>query len=115
MLGAIGRATRAVRARDIPFWKIPRQDFPLPETSKMLAKAYDELESGRGFTVLAGFPVDDYSYVEMLFAYSGVSMYLGQTIVQNYQGDMVVDVRSEERRVGKACVRTVRARWWRAK
>src|SRR3546814_383947 len=92
MLGEIERATRAVMARDIPFWKITRQDFPLPETSKMLAKAYDDLESGRGFTVLAGFPVDDYSYDERLFAYSGVARYLGQVIVQNYEGDMVVDV-----------------------
>src|SRR3546814_6313470 len=70
MLGEIERATRAVMARDIPFWKITRQDFPLPETSEMLAKAYDDLENGRGFTVLAGFPVDDYSYDERLFAYS---------------------------------------------
>lgn len=92
MQSEIERATRAVMARDIPFWKITRQDFPLPETSKMLAKAYDDLESGRGFTVLAGFPVDDYSYDERVFAYSGVARYLGQVIVQNYEGDMVVDV-----------------------
>src|SRR3546814_12968826 len=114
MLGEIERATRAVMARDIPFWKITRQDFPLPETSEMLAKAYDDLENGRGFTVLAGFPVDDYSYDERLFAYSGVASYLGPVIVQNYEGDMVVAVaekRCEARRVVNEGVSPGAYRW----
>lgn len=45
--------------RDIP--TIRKQDFPLPNLSKKLAGFAAELESGRGFILMRGLPVESHS------------------------------------------------------
>ncbi len=92
MIGEIEAAVAGVKARGIPFDTITRADFPLPETAALLDAAHDDLNAGRGFTVIGGFPVDRFDHADRLLAYGGLASYLGHVVVQNYEGDMVVDV-----------------------
>ena len=92
MLAEIDAAVHAVAAKGIPFKEITRDDFPLDETVALLEESYDDLNAGRGFAVIGGLPVDRYSYDENLLAYSGLASYFGGIVVQNYEGDFVVDV-----------------------
>jgi hypothetical protein len=92
MAAEIEAAVRAVQAKGIPFNEITRADFPLPAAEAVLTESHDDLNAGTGFAVIGGFPADRFSYAESLIAYSGISAYLGRVVVQNYQGDLVVDV-----------------------
>jgi hypothetical protein len=92
MAAEIEAAVRAVQAKGIPYNEIARADFPLPETTALLSESHDDLNAGAGFAVIGGFPADRFSYAESLIAYGGISAYLGRVVVQNYQGDLVVDV-----------------------
>jgi hypothetical protein len=51
--------------------------FPLPGLSPLLRKQAEELNSGRGYFVLRGLPVDEYSIEENIIIYAGVSSYIG--------------------------------------
>ncbi len=57
--------------------------------------AYAELEDGRGFAVIAGWPVDEFSFDENQIAFCGVSAHMGKIVIQNYEGDAIVSVRDE--------------------
>ncbi len=92
MTAEIEAAVRKVQGKGIPFDAITRADFPLPETAELLAAAHDDLNAGRGFAVIGGFPADRFSNAESLLAYGGIAAYLGRVVVQNYEGDRVVDV-----------------------
>jgi hypothetical protein len=92
MAAEIEAAVRTVQAKGIPFNEITRADFPLPETAGLLAASYDDLNAGCGFAVIGGFPVDRFSYADSLLAYGGLAAYLGRIVVQNYEGNVVVDV-----------------------
>lgn len=92
MLDEIDTAVQAVAAKGISFKQVTRDDFPLSETASLLAEAYDDLNAGSGFAVIGGLPVDRYSEAENLLAYSGLASHFGRIVVQNYEGDFVVDV-----------------------
>jgi len=92
MVAEIEDAVAAVKARGIPFNEITPADFPLPQTAGLLAATRDDLDTGRGFAVIGGFPVDRFDYADSLRAYGGLVSYLGRIVVQNYEGDVVVDV-----------------------
>ena len=92
MLEEIDAALDSVKAKGISFKDMRRGDFPLGKTTKLLAESYDDLNAGPGFAVVGGLPVDRYSYEENLLVYSGIASYFGGIVVQNYEGDFVVDV-----------------------
>jgi alpha-ketoglutarate-dependent taurine dioxygenase len=68
------------------------ESFPLPATEALLGAAYGEIENGRGFSVLRGWSVDDYSYEENVAAFCGIGAHIGEAVVQNYEGENIVDV-----------------------
>jgi hypothetical protein len=92
MIDEIAAAADAAIAHGTAFFEITQETFPLPKTSKLLHALYDDLEDGCGFAVLGGWPVDDFDSERNLVAFAGVSSHLGCVIVQNYEGDRVVDV-----------------------
>jgi len=92
MVDEIATAVATVKSRGIPFYEIARDDFPLPEAGGLLAAAHDDLNARQGFTVVAGFPTGRFSYDDSLLAYGGIAAHLGRVVVQNYEGDLVVDV-----------------------
>jgi len=92
MTAEIEDAVASARASGIPFNEITAADFPLPRTAGLLAAAHDDLNAGRGFAVIGGFPVERFDYADSLRAFGVLASYLGRVVVQNYEGDLVVDV-----------------------
>lgn len=67
-------------------------NFPLSELRPTLDAAYKTLEHGRGFLVLRGWPSEKYSHAQTLTVFCGVASYFGKAMIQNYEGEAIVDV-----------------------
>ena len=72
---------------------LSKADFPLPGCESVIKQVRDELETGRGFSVLSGFPVERLSFEEARRAYAGFCSHLGRPIVQIGAAERMVDVR----------------------
>ncbi len=94
-LAEIDAAIRKVEASGLPFERIAPEDFPLPLTAPLLAAARADLETGRGFSVLAGLPVRSYTYAQNVLACAGLSAHIGRITDQSYSGKMLVDVKDQ--------------------
>ena len=92
MVAEVEETIRPLLARGVPLGDIRRSDFPLNETAALLSAAHDDLNVGRGFTVIGGWPVDRFTEEENRVAYAGLSSHFGEIVVQNHEGDTVVDV-----------------------
>jgi alpha-ketoglutarate-dependent taurine dioxygenase len=92
MVGEMDGAMRVFKATGKPACQVTPGDFPLPSCAALFEHAFEALDRGRGFAVLAGLPVDEYSYDENLILYCGIMCHLGRIVVQNYEGASVVDV-----------------------
>ncbi len=93
MVDAVMDAVRA--GGETPHHRIDAEIFSLPSMADFLAAAHDDLENGRGFAVLAGWPVDDFSYADNVAAFCVIAAHIGAIVVQNYEGQSVVDVIDE--------------------
>src|SRR3546814_15788857 len=92
MIDEIGEAARDALGRGLSFWRVDRALYPLPRTAALLAQAHDDLDNGRGFTVLAGWPVERFHSEENRMAYALVAAHLGSRVVQHSGGDPMIDV-----------------------
>jgi hypothetical protein len=72
-------------------------NFWLGELCPFLDTAYETLEHGRGFLVLRGWPSENYSHAQNLTVFCGVASYFGKAMVQNFEGEAVVDVIDKEK------------------
>lgn len=79
--------------RDAPFAELTVDDFPLPTLSQRLKSVVRELEFGRGFSVLRGFPVANWSLEEAHTLYWGIGLHLGTPVAQNAAGELIAHVR----------------------
>ena len=78
-----------------------RDDFPLPTFSRDLSAVLDEIENGRGFVLLRGFPVERYPLERLRNLYWGVGAHLGRARYQNARGELIGEVRDEYRLYGE--------------
>ena len=92
MLDEIDRGATRITEHGPPFDRITRGDFPLTETAPLLERAMADLESGPGFAVLSGFPVERYSREENRIAFCGLAVHLGRIVEQNHKGEAIIDV-----------------------
>ena len=76
----------------IPF---PAAAFPLPTVASLLADIRDEVENGRGFMLMRGFPRARYSDADCELVYWGLGMHLGMPVSQNARGHLLGHVRDE--------------------
>jgi len=71
-----------------------KQDyFPLPTLGIELKRIYDEVIHGRGFAVLHNMPVDEFGREEIIRAYIGLGIWLGEPVSQNHKGHIVGHVK----------------------
>ena len=77
--------------------KIPfsAAQFPLPTVASALADIRDEVENGRGFMLMRGFPRARYSDADCELVYWGLGMHLGMPVSQNARGHLLGHVRDE--------------------
>ncbi len=104
-LEEIAAATRAVTARGLGFAAVQRQDFPLPTLAPQLRSWLAEVSDGRGFIVLRGLNVEDYSDEDVGLIFWGIGQHLGFPVTQNPHGDLLGHVFDHGRRYGDLDVR----------
>jgi hypothetical protein len=93
-------ALRAVQRRGLDWPAMTREDFPVPRLGAALAQVAHQLEHGRGLVLLRRIPVERYSEDELRILYWGLGLHLGTPRYQNAQGELIGDVRDENRLYG---------------
>lgn len=88
-INEINHALSNLSAEQIASLSFANDDFPLPSLSSKLQAYSDELENGRGFFLLRGLDVDDYSEAELSAIYYAIGQYLGEPVGQNPRGDLL--------------------------
>ncbi|WP_048438967.1 TauD/TfdA family dioxygenase [Caenimonas sp. SL110] len=79
----VADAARAVAARGLRGGEFGRADFPLPTFAVRLAAVLEELQHGRGITLLRGLPVDPQDEEMAARIIWGVGTYLGRALQQS--------------------------------
>jgi hypothetical protein len=97
----IDAALRAVQRRGLDWPDFGPAEFPLPTFARELAGVLDELEHGRGFVLLRGLPVERYTDAELKTLYWGLGAHLGHARYQNAAGELIGEVRDENRLYGE--------------
>ncbi len=92
-LDELEQSVRRATAKGLDYVGVSKADFPLPKTAALLGEVFDDLENGRGFSVIRGFPAERFTYEESLIAYAGLSAHLGKLVDQSYAGAMKADVK----------------------
>ena len=90
---------RAIKGKDLA--SVSAHEFaslPLEEEIRRLRR---ELQSGRGFMIVKGLPVDRYSEAESCLLYWGLGALLGTPLPQNVRGDRLYSVRDEGYKIEK--------------
>lgn len=85
-------AVRHCEARNIPLFEITKDDFPLAALAERFQRIQQELEGGRGFTVLRGFDpgrLDPESCKRVIW---GLAQYLGTPEPQDRAGSLLHSV-----------------------
>jgi TfdA family taurine catabolism dioxygenase TauD len=90
ILAALSTLGRQGRLAPVPL--LARGDFRFGGLAARLARAYDEVRSGRGFVVLRGLPFEGLSLEQYTAAVWGLGLHFGQALSQNAQGDLVTSV-----------------------
>lgn len=92
-VGEIRSAVREVLDRDMEITDIRQQDFVLPTLSARLQKILFEVIHGRGFALLRGLPVGDWTIRESAIAYFGLGTHMGRVMSQNARGHVLGHIR----------------------
>jgi hypothetical protein len=89
----IEAAVRGVQRAQVPFTSLTSLTFPLPTLGPVLRQVLAELLDGRGFILLRGLPVADWSREEQAIAYLGMGAWLGRFRSQNAKGHLLGHVK----------------------
>ncbi len=68
-------------------------DFPITTLGQAIREWNAILEHGRGFLLVRGVPVEQYTEDEAAIAYWGIGLYMGEPVSQNSAGDLLGHVR----------------------
>jgi hypothetical protein len=99
-LNELDAALRSVQGRGLAWRDMTRDDFPIPRLAASLAEVRRELEDGRGVVMLRRIPVERYTEDELRIIYWGLGLHTGTPRYQNPRGELIGDVRDENRLYG---------------
>lgn len=86
-IAELEQAADAIRSSGLELDTASRSDFSLPTLAPILGATRQELEHGRGFVLVRGLPVDDYTPDELGTIFWGIGTYLGVGVSQSADGD----------------------------
>jgi hypothetical protein len=92
-LAELDSALRVFKSSGAPLAEISPITFPLPRLGPVLAGILAELLEGRGFAMLRGFPVENYSREDQAIAYLGIGSWFGRARSQNAKGHLLGHVK----------------------
>lgn len=90
-------AVRAARATGKPATALTAGDFPLPGLGARIERWRGELAHGRGFLLIRGAPVTEWSAAESECFFWCLGLHLGIPGAQNPRGDLLGHVRDERK------------------
>ena len=85
----LAAALDAVQSQGLDLAHITADKFPLPTVARLLQGIVAQLQHGFGFSVLRGFPVDDYALDELEKLYWGLCSHVGTGITQNSDASLI--------------------------
>jgi hypothetical protein len=103
-------AVELVRSSGWPVGELRREQVPLPALSSVIDGWADELDTGRGFVLVRGVPVDDLGEDGSAIAYVVLGVHLGVPVSQNAAGDLLGHVRDDGSDPDDPTVRRYRTR-----
>ena len=86
-------ACRHAQATGKPMLAWNRADFPLPTLAGKIRNWLTELDRGRGFVLVKGFPVAQHSADTCAQVYWGLGLHMGKAVSQNTDGDLIGHIR----------------------
>lgn len=92
-IAAFDAAIAFARLTGKPLDELGPEDFPLPSLAGRIEDWRRGLETGRGFLVLRGAPVDRWDQATASLFMRGLGLQFGRLGVQNPQGDVIGEVR----------------------
>ena len=92
-LAELDSAVRKFQEAQLEMGQISPSTFPLPSLAPKLAQIKTELMRGRGFALLRGFEVGNYSLEQAAIAYLGLGAHIGSFRSQNAKGHLLGHVR----------------------
>ena len=101
----IRSALGAIQSKSLKAPNFGKCDFPLPEFSTVLEGMLKELEHGRGFFLMRGFPAAEFTEDEAEIIFWGLGQHLGIPLSQNADGHLLGHVRNLGLDINKTNVR----------
>jgi len=104
-LDEIAAALAVAKSRGVPREQLDKSDFPLPTLAAKLRTWQKDVTEGRGFYVLRGLNVADYTDEEVFTIFWGMGLHLGTAVTQNPRGELLGHVYDYGRKYGELDVR----------
>lgn len=105
MIDDIDAAFRAAKARGLKAPEFEKEDFPLPNCAAEIGRVLDDLETGRGFALIRGFPMERYDEDDAGILFWGIGRHFGAAVSQNADGHLLGHVRNLDLDIKKTNVR----------
>lgn len=103
-------AIRSHRAKREPLKDVVAGEYPLPRLMPAIRGWMRELDDGRGFILVRGFPAEKYPKDDAAFAYWLMGLQMGRPVPQNRHGDILGHVRDDGADPNKFGIRLYRTR-----
>lgn len=104
-LAEIESALKNVKDKGLTAPHFVKEDFPLPTFAAVLRGMLEELEQGRGFFLMRGFPMERFSEQDAETIFWGLGLHLGTALSQNAEGHLLGRVRNLGLDINKTNVR----------
>jgi len=88
-IAGLDAALEDLKRRRLEFPDFTRDDFSIGPLGSVLDGLAEDLENGRGFSLLRGLPVERYSESQINTVLYAIGLYLGQPVSQNPRGDLL--------------------------
>lgn len=89
----VERVVAALLASGTPREQLGRDDVAFEALAPSIAAWRDALARGRGFVLVRGLPVERMSRAEAIAAYWAIGLHLGSPVPQNFDGELLTDIR----------------------
>lgn len=90
---AVESLVGALRRAGTPRERLTSDDVPLGALAPAVRRWRDTLMRGRGFVLVRGLPIERMSDDDAALAYWAIGLHLGTPVPQNFQGELLTDVR----------------------
>jgi hypothetical protein len=93
----IAAVMRRIKAAGIGLDELQRNHFEVPSLRPVVEEIHRQVEDGRGFVLLRGLPVEDYSKDDLGLIFWGIGTHLGRGLSQSVMGDRLGHVKDFSR------------------